>query len=213
MEMVINKEKLISEKNKRAWTQGHLAEVCGVSLRTIQRIEKTGIASHDTIKALASVFELSIEELINLDLKEIFDSKHSEENTKKEGAFNYFTGWINGKRIAVIALLFILSLVILLTVAYFNRRNMMMTMNGIPFTFSKPRSSYYELISILSFFTLLPGVILLSIAHSFYKYNKHWSYWLILAASIVFIVANIKFGFLILLFVFICIKWSSKKYT
>ena len=64
MEMIINLNKLITEKNKRAWTQGHLAEVCGLSLRTIQRIEKTGVASHETIKALASVFEISIEDLI-----------------------------------------------------------------------------------------------------------------------------------------------------
>jgi DNA-binding XRE family transcriptional regulator len=64
MEMIINLNRLVLEKNKRAWTQSHLAEVSDLSLRTIQRIEKTGTASHETIKSLAAVFEIQANDLM-----------------------------------------------------------------------------------------------------------------------------------------------------
>lgn len=84
MDMIINLNKLITEKNKRAWTQGHLAEVCGLSLRTIQRLEKTGVASHETIKALASVFEISIEELLCQEPKQILNDTTSNKKSFTE---------------------------------------------------------------------------------------------------------------------------------
>jgi transcriptional regulator with XRE-family HTH domain len=61
--MELKKDLLIAEREARAWSQSHLAEVSGLSLRTIQRIEKTGTASLESVKSLASVFELSIDEL------------------------------------------------------------------------------------------------------------------------------------------------------
>jgi len=50
-------------RDDRAWTQQHLADACGISLRTIQRVEKYGNASHDTALGLASVLEVELEEL------------------------------------------------------------------------------------------------------------------------------------------------------
>jgi DNA-binding XRE family transcriptional regulator len=61
--MELKKDLLIAEREARAWSQSHLAEVTGLSLRTIQRIEKSGTASLESVKSLASVFELSIDEL------------------------------------------------------------------------------------------------------------------------------------------------------
>ena len=43
--MQLSVEKLKQLRDLRAWTQSHLAEVSGLSLITIQRIEKTGVAS------------------------------------------------------------------------------------------------------------------------------------------------------------------------
>lgn len=43
---------------QKGWTQEHLAELCGISVRTVQRLEKTGIASLETTGALASVFDV-----------------------------------------------------------------------------------------------------------------------------------------------------------
>jgi transcriptional regulator with XRE-family HTH domain len=45
------------------WSQETLAEVSGLSVRTIQRIERGGRASLETIGALAAVFEVDISTL------------------------------------------------------------------------------------------------------------------------------------------------------
>ncbi len=50
-------------RKKRSWSQEQLATLCGVSLRTIQRVEAGNKASLETLKALASVFEVDISKL------------------------------------------------------------------------------------------------------------------------------------------------------
>jgi transcriptional regulator with XRE-family HTH domain len=67
MDMQLNKENLKQQRDSRAWSQTQLAEVSGLSLRTIQRLEKTGIASQESAKSLAAVYECSITELQELD--------------------------------------------------------------------------------------------------------------------------------------------------
>lgn len=57
MDMQINKEFLRQEREQRGWTQSHLAEVADLSLRTVQRIEASGIASQESAMALASALE------------------------------------------------------------------------------------------------------------------------------------------------------------
>ena len=64
MDMKVDSQKLIQLRNAKAWSQQHLADVSGLSLRTIQRIEKTQSASHDLIGALASVFETTPDALL-----------------------------------------------------------------------------------------------------------------------------------------------------
>ena len=53
--MLVDAEKTKALRLEHGWTQEQFAEMCGVSVRTIQRIEKTGVASLDTTKALAAV--------------------------------------------------------------------------------------------------------------------------------------------------------------
>jgi len=67
MDMQLNKENLKQQRDSRAWSQTQLAEVSGLSLRTIQRLEKTGVASQESAKSLAAVYECSITELQELD--------------------------------------------------------------------------------------------------------------------------------------------------
>ena len=43
---------------QRGWSQEQLAELCALSVRTIQRIERGQTASLETLNALASVFEI-----------------------------------------------------------------------------------------------------------------------------------------------------------
>ncbi|OIQ30881.1 MAG: hypothetical protein BM564_01320 [Bacteroidetes bacterium MedPE-SWsnd-G2] len=45
---------------ERHWSQEQLAEMSGLSVRTIQRIEKGGNAGLESVKALASVFEVNL---------------------------------------------------------------------------------------------------------------------------------------------------------
>ena len=45
---------------KNNWSQEQLATMCGLSIRTIQRVESGQSASLETLKSLASVFEVEI---------------------------------------------------------------------------------------------------------------------------------------------------------
>ena len=56
--MIVKKLRL-----ERNWSQEQLAECCGLSVRTIQRVESGNRASLETLKCLASVFEVDISKL------------------------------------------------------------------------------------------------------------------------------------------------------
>ena len=51
--MIVRKLRL-----QRGWTQEHLAEISGLSVRSIQRIERGQSFSLETLKSLAAVFEV-----------------------------------------------------------------------------------------------------------------------------------------------------------
>ena len=63
MDMQIDSKRIRAEREKRAWSQEHLAEAAGVALRTIQRVETSGAGSYETAKALAAVFEIDVAQL------------------------------------------------------------------------------------------------------------------------------------------------------
>ena len=50
-------------RKRNSWSQEQLAQFAGVSLRTIQRVEAGNQASIETLKSLASVFEVEISKL------------------------------------------------------------------------------------------------------------------------------------------------------
>lgn len=50
-------------RNKNDWSQEQLAEYSGLNVRTIQRVESGQKASIETLKCLASVFEVDISRL------------------------------------------------------------------------------------------------------------------------------------------------------
>lgn len=64
MDMKIHARKIVELRNKRAWSQQHLARVSGLSLRTIQRVENTQKASQETVQSIAAVFEIAPHELL-----------------------------------------------------------------------------------------------------------------------------------------------------
>ncbi len=63
MDMKVDSKLIRSWREQRAWSQEHLAEVSGLGLRTIQRIESTGNASYESARALAAVLELDVARL------------------------------------------------------------------------------------------------------------------------------------------------------
>lgn len=63
MEMKVDSMLIRSEREKRAWSQEHLAEVAGLGLRTVQRIESTGAAAYESARALAAVLEIDVARL------------------------------------------------------------------------------------------------------------------------------------------------------
>lgn len=58
MDMKINASRIVEYRTEKAWSQQHLADVSGLSLRTVQRIENTSSGSPDSIKAIAMAFGL-----------------------------------------------------------------------------------------------------------------------------------------------------------
>jgi transcriptional regulator with XRE-family HTH domain len=63
MDMQVDGKLIKAERERRAWSQEHLAEATGLGLRTIQRIEKTGAASYESARALAAVFGVDVARL------------------------------------------------------------------------------------------------------------------------------------------------------
>jgi transcriptional regulator with XRE-family HTH domain len=47
-------------REERHWSQDHLAQLAGVGLRTLQRIENGQQASSETLKALANAFNVDV---------------------------------------------------------------------------------------------------------------------------------------------------------
>lgn len=78
MEKNISRAKFVKKARlERAWPQSQLAVVAGVDLRTIQRLEKDGIASLETLKGVASAFDIDVKELNQISTQEESASQSS----------------------------------------------------------------------------------------------------------------------------------------
>lgn len=62
--MDINAAEVKNYRCRLGWTQQILADSCDLSLRTIQRVERYGTASRETLMSLCAVFEIEQEVLI-----------------------------------------------------------------------------------------------------------------------------------------------------
>ncbi len=61
--MEILSEKVRYFRLQRNWTQQHLADASNLSLQTVERIEKFGNASQESVMSLCAVFEIEKKEL------------------------------------------------------------------------------------------------------------------------------------------------------
>jgi len=64
MEIQLNLQKLKQLRKSKAWSQSHLADIAGVSLRTIQRIEKSGVASQESVMSICAAYDLQTSDII-----------------------------------------------------------------------------------------------------------------------------------------------------
>lgn len=161
MEMKINIKKLLEERNKRAWTQAHLAEVCGLSLRTIQRIEKSGVASNESIQSLSSVFEIPVENLVY-----------------EKTIIN--TGSNEGKKANFLARIGLFLIMIIPIIALFTAiSGTTIWVDTIEAGINKKVSTSFTLITLLNYtkialYTILPGVVLILVSKYIFHYKKPW---------------------------------------
>lgn len=58
MQFKPNGEKIRRWRDERCWSQEHLADVAGIGLRTVQRIENGEKASRESVMALAAAFNV-----------------------------------------------------------------------------------------------------------------------------------------------------------
>jgi transcriptional regulator with XRE-family HTH domain len=63
MDMKTNARRLKQLREAKSWSQEHLAEASGLSLRTVQRVETEGNASPETRLALAGALGVDVAEL------------------------------------------------------------------------------------------------------------------------------------------------------
>ncbi len=64
--MQLNTELVKLRRQHKGWTQQQLADIADLSLRTVQRIETSGLASNESCSALCAVLELDRAELLTL---------------------------------------------------------------------------------------------------------------------------------------------------
>jgi transcriptional regulator with XRE-family HTH domain len=69
--MEVNAKKIKELRTAKGWTQQHLADACAISLRTVQRVERYGNASQDTVLGLSSVFETAQSNIIVAEALEV----------------------------------------------------------------------------------------------------------------------------------------------
>jgi transcriptional regulator with XRE-family HTH domain len=81
--MDVNAKKIKELRTGKGWTQQHLADACAISLRTVQRVERYGNASQDTVLGLSSVFEIHQSDII-VPVEAIEDISEAEKNNDSQ---------------------------------------------------------------------------------------------------------------------------------
>jgi transcriptional regulator with XRE-family HTH domain len=60
--MQVNAARVVEFRKKCSWSQDELATAAGLNLRTIQRVENSGTASLQTMKAIAAALEAELDD-------------------------------------------------------------------------------------------------------------------------------------------------------
>jgi transcriptional regulator with XRE-family HTH domain len=79
-------DKIRQLREERSWSQAQLGGIANVSLRTIQRVEKDGHCSHETLLSIAAAFDIDVRQLTGL-IKNFNDLEES--NLRKYQYLDY----------------------------------------------------------------------------------------------------------------------------
>ncbi len=85
--MQLNPQLIKQLRTERGWTQQQLAEICAISLRTVQRVELQGLGSLETCKALATAFSIERAQLL-----EQGQARSGEATTAPAGNYGLWVG-------------------------------------------------------------------------------------------------------------------------
>lgn len=101
--------KFREQRLARAWSQEQLAEIAGLSIRTVQRIENGERPGLETLSALAAVFDVSVAELSGPEGygDEALDQRITEARMKLADESRFYRSVITA--VVVCSLLFILN--------------------------------------------------------------------------------------------------------
>ena len=105
MQMIPDAAKIKQWREERLWSQEHLADLAGIGLRTIQRIENGENASRDSVMALAAAFNVDVAALtIDPDAEA---AKAARTTTEEKTAALRLSFWIHLASFAFSLLVFI----------------------------------------------------------------------------------------------------------
>ena len=159
--------KILFYRQKQNFTQTELSEKSGLSLRTIQRIESGNIPKNHTLKAIAKVFEIDVEKLIEKqEVKE-------DENVKSD--------IVSIKFLNISALIFLIipfgNLIFPIIIWYKNRKHTKFNEIGL------------QIINIQIFWTLILSILLLICP--FFQKIVSFKFSLLLTVFIVLAILNV----------------------
>lgn len=83
------------ERLERAWSQTQLATIAEVNLRTIQRLEKDGAASFETLMGIAQAFEIDVKELNMISSKSV-----QKANSSPQKQVHFMPRLVSGKNLS-----------------------------------------------------------------------------------------------------------------
>ncbi len=93
MRTKLNTSKIKTWREERCWSQEHVAEISGISLRTVQRIENGAAASRESVMALAAAFNVDASALM-LDIDGEVEKAVAREEERKQLQFK-LSFWIH----------------------------------------------------------------------------------------------------------------------
>ena len=116
-------DKIKQLRKERAWSQAQLADVASLSIRTIQRAEKLGSCSYETLLAIASAFDIDVRELTSLSAT----ISKTQANEIILFGMKIQTRWLSPRKS------FLLGIIIMLPAVYFLAANVLKYNFGISF--------------------------------------------------------------------------------